>query len=656
MIPKAMEAFLRERLPERTWARRARRAGGLASMEFGPLDVERLALLGITVDSLGPTRVACLWDDEFPLEIGGYLVVDNLAMGRPSMGGIRMLPDLTPAAVHNLARGMTLKNAAAQLPFGGGKSGIIAPPDLDPEARRTVVTGFARLLHRYREIYVPGPDVGTNDEDMRLVAVENGLDCAVSKPADLGGNRIDELGAAGGGCIIALEALLEEMPRLAAHPSFGGLVTPAPDEVTVLIQGFGAVGAHAARILQERLPQARLVGVSDAQGCLATATGLPIEDLFEMWKSHGLVTLAYGRPRLEAARGQSPEVKVSNDPNDLLRESAFCLIPAAPIANYLDLDPASGPSMTVDRAGRWSVIIEGANTYSPDPARRQARARMEREVFRRRGILIATDYLVNSGGVIFAAQEHLLRTPDELRVPKEMLGDRSRAEAWVHDRANGFRELAEQRRLAGEAYRERVIRRNMHELVDSLLEDVDRLPCEAAERISIRRIAAGEGDRTAADIMEAIPHAHPATSIQKAAADLVSCGCPMMAVVDDDHALAGILTEWDFVRATAGGLDGKNAIELDHDPAGGDRRTHRPVARHPAATRNPRVQRPACGRSGQGGRSGVGRPAGDSLADPAPARPGRRGLTGRAPPGAPTPAPHERESPRHDPGSGGRGA
>jgi len=560
MIPKAMEAFLRDRLPERTWDRRLRREGGLASIEFGPLDIERLARLGITVDALGPFLVACLWDEESPLEIGGYLVVDNLAMGRPSMGGIRMLPDLTPAAVHNLARGMTLKNAAAQLPFGGGKSGIVASPRLPAEEHRAVVTGFARLIRRFRTIYLPGPDVGTNDEDMRTVAIENGLDSAVSKPADMGGNRIDELGAAGGGCIIALQALLEEMPRLAQHPSFSGLHVPAAEEVTVLIQGFGAVGAHAARLLQERVPGARLVGASDAQGYLFSAAGLPAPELFDLWKKRGLVTMAYGRPLLDVDSA-APGLKLSTDPNDLLRESAFCLIPAAPVPNYLDVDPASNPSMTVDRAGQWSVIVEGANTYSPDPARRQARARMERAIYRQRGTLIATDYLVNSGGVIFAAQEHIIRTPDGLRLPEEILGDRQQVAAWLQAHSDALQALAEQRRLAGEAYREEVIRRNMRELIDLLLEDADRLPCEAAERISVRRIAAGESERTAADIMSEITLAEASTPLQQAAAALVECGCPLMAVVDRSQSLAGVITEWDFVRATAAGTPPNTPIE-----------------------------------------------------------------------------------------------
>ncbi len=127
-------------------------------MEFGPLDVDRLNRLGIEVDRLGPYLVACMWDDESPLEIGGYLVVDNLAMGRPSMGGIRMLPDVTPAAIHNLARGMTLKNAAADLPYGGGKCGIVASSrDLTAQEHTEIIRGFARLIHRYHDIYLPGP-------------------------------------------------------------------------------------------------------------------------------------------------------------------------------------------------------------------------------------------------------------------------------------------------------------------------------------------------------------------------------------------------------------------------------------------------------------------------------------------------------------------
>jgi glutamate dehydrogenase (NAD(P)+) len=230
------------------------------------------------------------------------------------------------------------------------------------------------------------------------------------------------------------------------------------------------------------------------------------------------------------------------------------LIPAAPIANYLDIDAASKPSMTVDRMGRWVVSVEGANTYSPDPARKSARARMEQAVYRQRGTLIATDYLVNSGGVIFAAQEKLIQTPDELRIPPEMLGDRQAVDGWLQAHAAEFAALAEKRRIAGDKHREEAIRRNMRELVDLLIADSDLLPCQAAERISVRRIAAKESGRTAADLMESLPTIEVTCSLRDAAAKLVEAGSPILAVVSAENEIAGILTEWDITRAAAQGI------------------------------------------------------------------------------------------------------
>ncbi len=422
-----------------------------------------------------------------------------------------------------------------------------------------VVRGFARLLYRYHDIYLPGPDVGTNDADMKTIAIENGLDNALSKPVDMGGNRIDELGAAAGGCIIALQALLEEMPRLRSLPQFAGLEIPAAEQITVLIQGYGAVGAHASRILQTRLPGTRVVGVSDMLGYLYNETGLPVDTLFQMWERHGLVTRRY---YMEEFNNQPPvpnPVKFSSSPDDLLRESGFCLIPAAPVANYLDTDASTRPSMTVDRMGKWAVIIEGANTYSPLPARRAARARMERAVYRQGGVLIATDYLVNSGGVIFAAQEHLIKTPAHLRIPEAMLGNPPAVERWLADHSLELGMLAEQRLQAAEHYREDVIRRNMRELVDLLVSDADMLPAEAAERISVRRIAARERDKTAAELMEPLPTIHAGCTVQEAAARLIETGWSILAVVSSNDELVGVVTDWDITQATASGSP-------DHQP------------------------------------------------------------------------------------------
>jgi glutamate dehydrogenase (NAD(P)+) len=495
-----------------------------------------------------------LWDAESPLEVGGYLVVDNLAMGRPSMGGIRMLPGVTPAAIHNLARGMTLKNAAADLPYGGGKSGIVAPArTLSPQEHTEVIRRFARLIYQYRDVYLPGPDVGTNDADMKTIAIENGLDCALSKPADMGGNRIDQLGAAAGGVVIAMDALLGEIERLKVLPQFAKLQVPPRADMSVLIQGFGAVGAHAALMLQANDPASapHIVGISDETGYLYDEAGLPIQELLRLREAHGIVTFPFFQERLIHIHTPNPQTKFSNAPNDLLRESAFCFVPAAPVAHYLDVDASSNPSMTVDRMGKWAMIVEGANTYSPDPARKAARARMERAVYWQAGVLIATDYLVNSGGVIFAAQERMIGTPDSLRIPEGMLGDRDSVECWLVEHRADFEALAERRRLAGEARRDEVIRRNMKELVDRLVADPDMLPCEAAENISIGRIASSESYRTVADVMEPLPTITEDHTVREAAQVLVEENSEILAVVSAAGELAGVVTEWDVTRASA---------------------------------------------------------------------------------------------------------
>ena len=561
MIPKQMEAFLRAQIPEQTWINRLVHEEGMCFMEFGPLDVDRMGRLGIEVDSLGPKVLSCMWDEESKLEVGGYLVVDNLAMGRPSMGGIRMLPDLTPSAIHNLARGMTLKNAAADLPFGGGKAGIIADPNLPAEIHQEIVRRFAQLLFRYRDIYLPGPDVGTNDADMKIIAVMNGLDNALSKPVEMGGNRIDQLGAAGGGLAIALESLLKEMPRLNILPQFYGTSIPEKCDITILIQGFGAVGSHAARAINRRMPEAHIVGISDISGYLFDPTGLPIDSLVDKWLKKGIATKNYFQKKLINLPMGTISTKYSSYPEDLLRESAFCFIPAAPIANYLDITDATHPSITTNHMGSWRLIIEGANTYSPDLERKYARSRMEREVYRQRGILIVTDYLVNSGGVIFAAQEQLIKTPDHLRIPEETLANLDGVNKWLDQHSQDFELLAEKRLKVAEKARDNVIKRNMHELVELLITDPDMLPYEAAESISIRRITSREKDRKASDIMESIITIQATSTLQEAARLFVETGCPILAVINSRNEMVGVVSNWDITKAASRGPIDNTTLE-----------------------------------------------------------------------------------------------
>jgi glutamate dehydrogenase (NAD(P)+) len=426
----------------------------------------------------------------------------------------------------------------------------VAKRNHTPEEHTEIVRAFAHLIFRYREIYLPGPDVGTNDADMKTIAIEKGIDNAVSKPSDMGGSRIDELGAAGGGVVIAIQALLKELPRLKSLPQFSNVIEP--EQLTFLIQGFGAVGAHAAKILIEKIPEATIMGISDLQGYLYRAEGLPVELLFQEWQERGLVTRNYFESS-QANGGSGEFAKFGSEPNDLLRESAFCMIPAAPIANYMDTVATTNPCITVAQRGNWTLIVEGANTYSPDPARKHARARMERAVYREGGVLIATDYLVNSGGVIFGAQERLIKTPDHLRFPESILGDREAVESWLGKHQDDLEDLAEQRRIAGEELRDKVICQNMTELVDLLISDADMLPNEAAEYISVQRIARNESDRTAVDIMTSIPIIDVEGTVQQAAEKLVDAQSAILAVVSAPGGLEGVITEWDITRATATG-------------------------------------------------------------------------------------------------------
>ncbi|MEW5909614.1 MAG: CBS domain-containing protein, partial [Thermodesulfobacteriota bacterium] len=327
---------------------------------------------------------------------------------------------------------------------------------------------------------------------------------------------------------------------------------PPSYELTILIQGFGAVGAHVANFLSLRLSEAKAVGISDKYGHLFDRKGLPIQKLFEMWSQKKDVTLEYLHREI-AARGYRHTSHFSTNADNLLRESAFCMIPAAPIFNYLGVLQSEEASMTVNEMGDWSVIVEGANTYSPDPNRKAARTRMEQVVFRQKGVMIATDYLVNSGGVIFAAHEHILPTPDHLQIPPNLLGNSDEIERWLERHADEFTELSKNRLQAGEEYREKVIRRNMTELVDMLASNPGLLPCQAAERISLQRLNAKESERTAKEIMIPIPTIPVSGTVQDVSVLLMKKQMSIAAVLSPENKLVGVVTTWDITRAIADG-------------------------------------------------------------------------------------------------------
>ena len=132
-------------------------------------------------DALGPEHILLLRQPEVGLE--AVVVVDNTACG-PAIGGVRMATDVTVEEVYRLARAMTLKNAAAGLPHGGGKAGIIADPGCGRQQKERLMRTFARMIREF-SAYIPGPDMGTNEVCMAWVRDEMGR--AVGLPRVVGG-------------------------------------------------------------------------------------------------------------------------------------------------------------------------------------------------------------------------------------------------------------------------------------------------------------------------------------------------------------------------------------------------------------------------------------------------------------------------------------
>ncbi|HSP99809.1 MAG TPA: Glu/Leu/Phe/Val dehydrogenase dimerization domain-containing protein [Candidatus Dormibacteraeota bacterium] len=326
-------------------------------------------------DELGPAKVLFVRDPAVDLE--GFVVVDNVACG-PAIGGIRMAPDVTIEEVARLARAMTFKNAAAGLAHGGGKAGIVGDPALPAPAKERLVRAFGRAIRALTD-YIPGPDMGTDEACMAYLHDEIGR--AVGLPRVLGGIPLDSVGATGFGLAVCAEVAQE----------FAALTLRG---ARVAIQGFGAVGTHAARFLAER--GALLVAAADAGGALVGSGGLDVERLIA-WKRSG------------RSVGDYPDGK-RLERDELVAVDCEIWIPAAR-PDVLRAD-------NVDRL-RAKLVLQGANI----PATAEAEARLHA-----RGILSVPDFIANAGGVICAAVEYHGGTQQQaFAVIEERIRDNTRA-------------------------------------------------------------------------------------------------------------------------------------------------------------------------------------------------------------------------------------
>ena len=306
------------------------------------------------IDEWGPEKVVCVSDARTGMR--GVLVIDNTARGT-GKGGTRMSPSVTVTEIARLARVMTWKWAAVDLFHGGAKAGINADPN-SPDKERIVRAFARRLADQIPASYVAGLDMGMTENDAAIIQDELGdRGAAVGVPESLGGVPYDQLGVTGHGVAEAVDAALAHLGR----PIAGARVA---------LQGFGAVGAAAARRLHEL--GAQVVAISTVQGTVHDPGGLDV--------GHWLAA----RAELgDACVDTAPAVHRIPRGEELLVDCDV-LVPAAG-QDVIDESVAAGV-----RAG---LVVEGANLPTTPGSRALLAAR---------GVTVVPDFIANAGGAIAA--------------------------------------------------------------------------------------------------------------------------------------------------------------------------------------------------------------------------------------------------------------
>jgi glutamate dehydrogenase (NAD(P)+) len=299
--------------------------------------------------------------DDGRLEVfTGYRVQHSIARG-PAKGGIRFSPDVTLDEVRALASWMTWKCAVVNIPFGGGKGGVICDP--------RVLSQFEleRITRRYTaeiidfigpEKDVPAPDMNTNEQTMAWIMDTYSMhmrhtETAVvtGKPVNLGGSR-GRAEATGRGCMmVALQALK--------------IINRAPQDTCVVIQGFGNVGGMAAKLMSRA--GFKIVAIIEWDGAVYNKHGLDIDGLM-------------------AHRSESGSILDFADAENIDRDDAMflecdVLLPAAK-ENVIT-------SQNADRI-RAKILCEGAN--GPTTAAADS-------ILAQKKIFVIPDILANAGGV-----------------------------------------------------------------------------------------------------------------------------------------------------------------------------------------------------------------------------------------------------------------
>ncbi len=327
----------------------------------------------IDYDEFGPEKILQVY--EYKTGLHGFVVLDNTALG-PAKGGIRMTPTVTIDEVAKLARTMTWKCSLAGLPFGGGKSGILADSkNMDNDKKMAIMKAFGRALRPIApKYYVAAPDMNTAEEEMNAFVEGNGsLKSATGKPANLcvkPGEKCGiphEYGSTGFGVFHATMIALK-------------YAKIRNKDFTVAIEGFGNVGSFAAKYLSEA--GAKIVAVSDSKGTIYNKDGLKFHDLADYKANTGSV--------INYPDGQ----QLSNAA--LFELNVDVLIPSA-IPDVINEENVGNV--------KAKLIVEAANIPIKPEIEKQLHDR---------GILVVPDFVANAGGVISSYAEYKGKNPTDM--------------------------------------------------------------------------------------------------------------------------------------------------------------------------------------------------------------------------------------------------
>ncbi|MCP8968733.1 Glu/Leu/Phe/Val family dehydrogenase [Ectobacillus ponti] len=289
----------------------------------------------------------------------GYRAQHNDAVG-PTKGGIRFHPNVTETEVKALSIWMSLKCGIVDLPYGGGKGGIICDPrEMSFRELERLSRGYVRAISQIvgPTKDIPAPDVFTNSQIMAWMMDEysridefNSPGFITGKPLVLGGSHGRETATAKGVTICIREAAKKRGINI--------------EGARVVVQGFGNAGSFLAKFMHDA--GAKVIGISDAYGALHDPDGLDIDYLLDRRDSFGTVTKLF-------------QETITN--KELLELECDILVPAA-IENQITEENAANI--------KAKIVVEAAN----GPTTLEAT-----KILTERGILLVPDVLASAGGV-----------------------------------------------------------------------------------------------------------------------------------------------------------------------------------------------------------------------------------------------------------------